>query len=301
MRKMSLLVTIVGPTASGKSTLAVYLAKRFGGEVISADSRQIYRGLDIGTGKITKREMRGIPHHLLSFASPKKQLSVAEFRKKANTAIRNIIKRDAIPFLVGGTGLYIDAVARGFTFPEVQPNPTLRRTLAKKSATELFKMLAQLDSVRARAVDAQNPRRLIRAIEIVKATMAPVPPPVRRRLYHALFLGPFRSPQELRKRIKRAVETRIQRGLLQETKKLLQSGIPRKRLRELGLDYNIAASLPFGSISKPDLRDKLEAANWDYAKRQQRWFKRYSDIHWIKTEREAERLVRTFLRMGGTT
>ncbi|MBI2054513.1 MAG: tRNA (adenosine(37)-N6)-dimethylallyltransferase MiaA [Candidatus Sungbacteria bacterium] len=289
------LIVILGPTASGKSALAVKLAKKFRGEVISADSRQIYKGLNIGTGKITKREMRGVPHHLLDIVSPRQNFSAAEYAKKAHALIREINKRNRIPMLVGGTGLYIDAVARGMVFPEVPPNHKLRKKLSKKGAAGLFKMLKRLDPERAATIDRQNPRRLIRALEIVEALKKPVPILQTKSSYQTLFIGIDRTLRELRRRIRRAIETRLKRGLLRETARLLKQDVPAKRLGELGLDYRIAITAIKKEITRDQLSKKLEEANWNYIRRQQTWFRRHRDIHWIKNETEAERLIKRFL------
>ena len=168
LQKPKILV-VVGPTASGKSDLAVHLAKKFGGEVISADSRQVYKGLNIGTGKVTKKEMAGIPHLLLDVVSPAKQYSVAEYQRDANAAIANIVRIGKLPIICGGTVQYIDALICNISLPEVAPNKELRTRLEKLPVEKLFLMLQKLDSVRAENIDAKNPRRLIRAIEIAKA------------------------------------------------------------------------------------------------------------------------------------
>jgi tRNA dimethylallyltransferase len=162
------MVVIVGPTSSGKSDLAVALAKKFNGEVISADSRQVYKGLNIGTGKITKKEMRGVKHHLLDVADPRKQFTVSDFLDLTNKTIVQIVKSGKLPIVCGGTGFYIDALLGEKQIPEVPPNPKLRKQLENKTTKELFKMLQKLDPERAKNIDAQNPRRLVRAIEIAK-------------------------------------------------------------------------------------------------------------------------------------
>ena len=161
---------VLGPTASGKSDLAVRLAKTFNGEVVSADSRQVYRGMNIGTGKITKKEMRGIPHHLLSVASPKKTFDVVQWKEKADKAIADIIQRGKMPIICGGTGLYIKALVENVAYPDVPPDWKLRKTLERKTTHQLFATLQKLDPLRAQTIDPRNPRRLIRAIEIVKHT-----------------------------------------------------------------------------------------------------------------------------------
>src|SRR3989344_6085432 len=202
-------IAIVGPTASGKSELAVKIAKRFNGEIISADSRQVYRGLDIGTGKVPndfsnyprissnasrittsrirgkfdiirgkfeKYVYKGVPHYCIDFVSPKKVFTVADFKKCAEAAIKDITNRGKIPILCGGTGFYIDSVLYNLPIPNVPPNQKLRKQLSKKSAEELFKILKKMDPKRAKTIDPHNPRRLIRAIEIVKTTGKPVQP-----------------------------------------------------------------------------------------------------------------------------
>ncbi len=169
------IIVIVGPTANGKSDLAVRIAKKVNGEVISADSRQVYKGLDIGTGKITKREMQGVAHHLLDVADPKKQFTVSDYVKSTNGLIRQIVNSGKTPIVCGGTGFYIDALLGDKQVPEVPPNLKLRKELENKSTEELFKILEKLDKRRAKEIDAKNPRRLIRAIEICKA-LGKVPP-----------------------------------------------------------------------------------------------------------------------------
>lgn len=161
-------LVIVGPTASGKSALAVRLAKRFDGEIISADSRQVYRGLDIGSGKITEKEKGGIPHHLLDIVSPKRVFTVAQYQKLAKRKIAEIIERRKLPIICGGTGFYVQSVIDDLALPKVKPNSRLRKSLNQKTAPELFQILQKLNAKRAVKIDRNNPRRLIRAIEIAK-------------------------------------------------------------------------------------------------------------------------------------
>lgn len=169
------IIVILGPTASGKSDLAVVLAKKFDGEVISADSRQVYKGLDIGTGKITKKEMKGVPHHLLDVASPRRVFNASDFKDLAEKAIQKILKNKKVPIVCGGTGFYIDALFGDKQIPEVPPNLELRKELEQKTIGELFEILQKLDPERAENIDAKNPRRLVRAIEICEA-LGRVPP-----------------------------------------------------------------------------------------------------------------------------
>ena len=282
IRKMPLVV-ILGPTASGKSALGVALAKKFNGEVVSADSRQIYRGLDIGTGKIAKREMMGVPHHLLDVISPKQNLSAETYRRKALTVIKNILRRGRLPFLVGGTGFYIDAVAGGISFPIVPQNSKLRRRLNKLSAVTLYKLLKKKDSARAKTIDPKNPRRLIRALEIIEATKKPIAPITISAPYDTILIAIQRTPQALRRRILRAVLRRIDRGLLTETKHLIRSGMSKKRLAGLSIGYRSAIERLDGKISQAQLIEKCVAGEWQYAKRQITWLRRYPDINPVTT------------------
>src|SRR5665811_1578979 len=163
---MKKVIVILGQTATGKSALAIKLAKKISGEIISADSRQVYKYLDIGTGKITKKEMQGVLHHLLDVVHPKKKFTVTEYQKKAIYAMAEIVNRGNTPIICGGTGFYIDAITKGIIFPEVPPNLKLRKILEKKTLVELLKILQKLDRRRAKNIDIKNKVRLIRAIEI---------------------------------------------------------------------------------------------------------------------------------------
>src|SRR3989344_6814532 len=184
----SKILVIVGPTASGKSAFAVLFAKRLNGEIVSADSRQVYKGLNIGSGKITKREMMGIPHYMLDLVSPAQKFTVVQFREMAEKVIDEILARGKLPILVGGTGLYVDAITKGLIIPDVPPNQTLRQKLNKLTSTKLYKQLLKLDPKRAKQVDKNNPRRLIRAIEIAKA-LGKVPAIKARPKYDPVIIG----------------------------------------------------------------------------------------------------------------
>lgn len=262
-------IVIVGQTATGKSSLAVELAHKFKGEIISADSRQVYKGLDIGTGKITKKEMRSIPHHLIDVANPKKVFTVTQYKKLVEKKIKEIIARKKIPIIVGGTGFYIDAITRGIIYPEVKPNMKLRKTLEKHSILELLEILKKLDKNRAKNIDVKNKVRLIRAIEIAKA-LGKVPriteatPP-----YRFIKIGLILPPEILKKKIEKRVKQMFNDGLLNEIKKLKKLGISQKRLSEFGFEYN-----------DPNI-DQVILNTTQYAKRQNTWFKRDSEIRWF--------------------
>jgi len=272
---------ILGPTASGKSALAVKMAKKINGEIISADSRQVYKGLDIGSGKITKKEMGGVPHYCLNIISPKKIFTVVDFKKRADKAIEEIFAKNKTPIIVGGTGLYIQAIVDNIVLPEVKPDWKLRKELEKKTTEEMFKMLKKLDPERAKNIDAKNPRRLIRAIEIAKAlgkvpNLAVKPPS-----WGSLQIG-LKLPDEiLKKNIEKRIKKMLKSGLVAETKKLRKSGLSWKRIYELGFEYRYPALFLRGEISKDEMLAKMLIENWQYAKRQMTWFKRDKRIKWI--------------------
>ncbi len=289
------LVVIIGPTASGKSSLAVYLAKKIGGEIVSADSRQIYRGLDIGSGKISKKEMGGIPHHMLDVADPRRIFSVVEYEQRARGAIRDIIARKNVPIIVGGSGMYIDAVLFGAPYPAVPPNTALRKKLETLPLHTLFLMLTKKDHRRARSIDRTNKRRLIRALEIIAATGAPIPQLKKRSRYNALIIGIRRESKNLRRAIKRRLTKRIKEGLIAEVRHLHKRGVTWKRLGELGLEYRFVSGHLSGAYGKEEMTRTLLSAVVKYAKRQMTWFRQYPEAHWIRDKKQALRRVKKFL------
>ncbi len=288
------LIVIVGPTAAGKSTLAVNLAKKFNGEIISADSRQVYRGLNIGTAKLPHRQRCGVKHHLIDIVSPRHHFSVAQFKKMAASAIESIIRRGHLPFLVGGAGFWIDALAQGLELPAVPPNPKLRRELEKKSIPELMGILTQLDQDRAHTVDQLNPRRIIRAIEIAHK-LGHVPKVKKQLPYRTLWIGINPPRPKLKNKIARRVRDMIRQGLLKETKSLLSQGISRRGLWEFGFEYRAAICCLDGQISRKELKAELIQKTKAYAKKQLLWFRHNPLIRWIRNDGEAERLVERFL------
>ncbi len=278
------IIVILGPTASGKSEVAVKLARKIGGEIISADSRQIYKGLDIGAGKITKKEMKGISHHCLGIVSPKKIFNVIDFKKCAEKASKDILNRGKIPIICGGTGFYIGAITGDINIPEIKPDWKLRRQLEKKSTEQLFNTLKKLDPKRAKNIDPKNPRRLIRAIEIARA-LGKVPKSQISNIksQNFLIIGVKLSEKELKKRIEKRVKKMFRDGLLNEVKKLRKQGLSWKRLYELGFEYKYPAMLLQGKISKTEMLDKMLLENWHYAKRQMTWFKKYfPKTKWVR-------------------
>lgn len=285
---MQKVLIIMGPTASGKSDIAVALAYKFNGEIISADSRQVYKGLNIGTGKITQKEMRGIKHYLLDVASPKNRFTVSDFVRLADKAIVEISNKGKLPIICGGTGFYIDALLGEKQIPEVPPNSKLREKLENKPAEELFTILKRLDPQRAETIDAKNPRRLVRAIEICKA-LGKVPKyEMRSARYKAYKIGIKIPDEELKKRINKRIEKWFKQGLMKEVKTLHKKGLSWKRMREIGLEYKLVAKYytipkkPRGTLDTSTLKENMRVETWRYAKRQITWFKKDKNIFWIQ-------------------
>ncbi len=276
-------VVIVGQTATGKSALAVRVAKKYNGEIISADSRQVYKGIDLGTGKVTKKEMGGIPHFLIDVANPKKQFSVAEYKKLADKKIEEILNRGHLPIIVGGTGFYIDAVTKGIVLPEVPPNKILRKDLEKKTAGALYNILERLDKVRAKDIDPRNKVRIVRAIEVASA-LGKVPPITAIvPNYDFIKIGLKFPDEKLKQRIKLRLRKRIRGGMASEIFELRRKGVPWKRFIELGFDQKYIALFLKKKINEKEMLLRLLQANWQYAKRQMTWFKRDTKIKWFPT------------------
>lgn len=275
------IIVILGPTASGKSALAVEIAKKFNGEIISADSRQVYKGLDIGTGKITKKEMGGIRHHLLDVVSSKKTFSVANFKILAEKAIEEILTRKKLPIICGGTGFYIQALTENTSLPDVPPNPKLRKKLEKKSCEFLIKQLGKFDPQFAKKIDKNNKRKIIRAIEIAE-TLGKIPEIKSAPKYHSLQIGIKTDKEILKNKIHARLIRRIRLGMIDEAKKLHNSGLSLKKMDSFGLEYRFLAKFLQKKISKEEMIEKLNTAIWQYARRQITWFKRDKKIKWFE-------------------
>jgi tRNA dimethylallyltransferase len=312
MMKRKKILVVMGPTATGKSDLAVFLAKKFSGEIISADSRQVYTGLDIGTGKVPRDPKakskkfetrsylyRGIPHHLLDVVSPRRVFTVSQYKKLGEKALQDIWQQEKLPIICGGTGFYIQALVDGIVLPETPPNNKLRRTLEKKTAAELFAMLKKLDRRRAKEIDRKNPRRLIRAIEIAQ-TLGKVPKLTAnpKEKFDTLLIGIDLPDKILKERIKKRLLVRIRQGMIMEAKKLHRNELSWKRMEELGLEYRYLAQYLQGKITREQMIEQLEKQIWQYAKRQRTWFKRDRRIWWFspKETRRIETTVREFLK-----
>lgn len=297
-----LCLAVIGPTASGKSELAVRLAKKFNGEIISADSRQIYRGMNIGSGKVEGQWhgpvfiYKDIPHYLIDEVNPKSQYSVARFQKKAKAVIEDIYKRGKLPIICGGTGHWVDALATGQILPEIKPDIKLRAELGLKSTIELYKKLQKLDPVRAKNIDKQNPRRLIRALEIVLSTGKPVPNIKTNPNYEMVWIGINPGLGILEQNIFKRLNARIKAGMMAEVAQLHDQGVSWKRLESFGLEYKYCAQLGQGKLSEPEMTTLLYTAIRQYAKRQLTWWKRNNQINWFVDSKSAFKWFQDFLR-----
>ena len=296
-KTLSKLVVILGPTAVGKTALSVKLAKKFNGEIVSTDSRQVYKGMDIGTGKITKKEMKGIPHHLLSVVSPRIKFTAARYKKLAHKAIKQIIRNNHIPFLVGGTGFYLQTITDNIIIPQVKPDWKLRAELEKLNTQKLFQLLKKKDGRRAKTIDSKNRRRLIRALEIIEKTKQPIPVFKKNKAeFDLLIIGIKKSQQDLKKLIEKRLYKRLKQGMITEIKRLKKQGLSWKRLEEFGLEYRFIAQYLQNKITHNQMIDKIQKESEHYTKRQMTWFKRDKRIHWINKRKQADKLIKGFLR-----
>lgn len=262
---------VAGPTASGKTARAIELAKKLGGEVISVDSRQVYRMLDIGTEKVTQAEMQGVVHHLIDVRDPKEVYSAGDFVKDADSLIIDIHSRDAVPILAGGSHFYFDALLYGL--PDGARNDALREELEKKSSEDLYRAVKQADPRRAARLDPKNKRRLIRALELIEEH-GHVPEREQKEARYMVtwhILNPERD--ELRARIrKRLIET-LQKGLIDEVRRVREY-VGDARLNELGLEYKIIGEYLRGERDEESLLPTLNSRLWHYARHQKQWLRR---------------------------
>lgn len=293
------LIVILGPTACGKSGLGVALAKKYGGEIVSADSRQVYRGLDLGTGKITPAEMEGIPHHLLDVADPGEPFSVARFQPMAYAAIDGILDRGNLPLLVGGTGLYLRSVAEGYVFHEAPPDPQLRTEL------EALPTQALRDRLTAAGVELDedcyhNRPRLVRLIEKHLNGEDPHAEAERQPRYDVLTLGVSYPRETVCERIDARLLARLDAGMVEEVANLRQNGVSDAFLEGLGLEYRYILHYLTGAIPTQEaLIEELGRAIKRFAKRQVSWFKKDRDVHWLDMDHdpvsEGSQLIEAFL------
>ncbi len=289
------MIVIEGTNASGKSSLGVKLAARFGGEIISADSRQIFRRLDLGSGKITPEEMEGVPHHLLDVRNPGEFFSMADFQRLAYEAIDDILSRDRLPFLVGGTGLYVDAVADGYEISDKAPDHSLRAHLETFETPELYEMLKQ--KLPDTNIDPRNRHRVMRALEKLEA--GDDRPAGKKPRYELLKLGVTWPREILKQRIDERLERRLQEGMVEEVKALLDEGVSEEFMVKLGLEYKYLTWYLTGKIGYEQMKEELGNAIKKFAKRQMTWFRRDPRIHWLDMSAdpvaEASDLIEAFL------
>ena len=271
------LIVIMGTNASGKSALGVELAKKYGGEIVSADSRQVFRGLDLGSGKITPEEAQGVPHHLIDVCDPGDFFSMADFQRLAYEAIDGIPARGKAPFLVGGTGLYVDAVADGYELSAQAPDLELRARLETYDTPALYEMLKE--KLPDTEIDPKNRNRVMRALERLAAD--DYRPGKRSPRYETLKLGVTWPRETLKKRIDERLERRLQCGMVQEVQGLLDAGVSPEFLNKLGLEYRYLSQYLLGKWTYDQMVDELGRAIKRFAKRQMTWFRREENLHWL--------------------
>lgn len=311
------IIVILGPTSSGKSDVAIRLARKFNGEIISADSRQIYRGLDIGTGKITRAERKLAKHYLIDHVSYKTNYNAAKFKKDAERIMKDIIASGKLPIICGGTGFWIKAIVDNVNYPAVMPDWKLRKKLNNYPAEKLFAMLKKFDPQRARNIDIKNKVRLIRAIEICKKIKKVPPlachcehseaisrlPRSLRSLamtnsYDFLQIGIALPKEKLHKNIEKRLKKRFAQGMIEEVKKLHKKDkLSWKKIESFGLGYFWIPKYLKGEIAtKDELFEKIFQAEKDYAKRQITWWKKDETIEWLENYQTIKNSVKSFLK-----
>lgn len=287
----SKVIAVVGPTASGKTSLAVELALALNGEVISADSRQVYKGLDIGSGKVTKEEAKGVPHHLISIVDPKDTYTAADFARDAKVAIADIAARGKVPIIAGGTFFYLDQLRGKSGLAGVPKNEDLRKELESKTNEELLTILQSLDTSRADNIDKANRHRLIRSIEIA-TTLGYVPPAVKEESpYEWLIFGIDIDRTDLHPRIEQRLHQRLKDGMEAEVQSLLEAGVSKEKLVAFGLEYRYLVRRHYKELTYEQMTEELFAKIRQFAKRQMTWLKRDEEIVWKKFPVNIEEIV----------
>ncbi|MDP2656362.1 MAG: tRNA (adenosine(37)-N6)-dimethylallyltransferase MiaA [bacterium] len=290
------LIVILGPTSSGKTDMAIELAKKFDGEIVSADSRQVYKGMDIGSGKATPAQQAQVPHHLLDVADPKDRFTVADYKELADTAIADITSRGKTPFLVGGTGLYISAVVDNFQIPRGDEDMNYRAELEKKSLVDLLAQLKTEEPASYARVDLKNKRRVTRALEVAHISEKPFQQEKCDSVYDVLLVGIEVPREELYKRIDQRVNDRIAEGMVEEVQRLLKEGVTEKQMYDFGQEYRSCLQFIQGEWkTKEEMAQRLKYAIHGFARRQGTWFRKDKRIVWIKDQKEAEEVIYKWL------
>jgi len=303
---MNPLIAVIGPTATGKSSLALSLAQEFGGEVVSADSRQVYRYMDIGTAKPLPGELSLVSHHLIDIINPDEDFSLAQYQQLAYQAIERILKDGELPLLVGGSGLYVWALLEGWGIPEVPPDPEFRRRLEERAAggeaDELYRELMEIDPVAAQRIDKRNVRRLIRALEVTRHSDSPFSKLQRREAppFDTLIIGLTAERAELYRRIDSRVDIMIEKGLVDEVKRLIAQGYGLDIPAMSGIGYRQIGMFLNGEITLEEAVRRIKTETHRLVRRQYNWFRlKDKRIHWFDIEQDVEpeikELVATFI------
>ena len=292
---MATVLCVVGPTATGKTKMGVALARRFNGEVVSVDSMQIYRGMAVGTAAPTVEEMEGVPHHMVAVADPAESWSVARYVQAADACVQDILRRGKLPVLVGGTGLYLDALIRGTDFAAGSQGTGIRQALQQRARTEgievLLEELRKIDPIAAERLHLRDEKRIIRALEVWQETGQTITehdrlerqrPPK----YEALYIGlDFEDRQDLRDRIDRRVDIMVEQGLLAEVEALLSGGLPRDATALQAIGYKQFLAVAEGTVTTEEAIAEVKLRSRQYAKRQLTWLRRNPDIFWVRWQR----------------
>ncbi|MFC2122941.1 tRNA (adenosine(37)-N6)-dimethylallyltransferase MiaA [Bacteroidota bacterium] len=300
------LVAVVGPTATGKTQLALRLAQQFDGEIVSADSRQLYRHMDIGTAKPTPQELQQVPHHLINIVNPDEDFSLAEYQQQASEAIDSIQKRQKLPLLVGGSGLYVWAVLEGWGIPRVPPDPELRRSLEERASRgegeALYRELLQFDPMAAQKIDRRNIRRVIRALEVHSNANVPSPQPSRKKSppYEIMIIGLTTERKVLYRIIDQRADKMIEQGLVEEVQQLIRRGCNFDLPAMSGIGYKQIGAFLQGQVSLESAIQQIKFETHRFVRQQYNWFKLTdSRIKWFDIQYdvapEATDLVAEFL------
>ncbi|MCX6720639.1 MAG: tRNA (adenosine(37)-N6)-dimethylallyltransferase MiaA [Candidatus Staskawiczbacteria bacterium] len=308
---MNKLIVILGPTASGKTALSIKLAKKFNGEIVSADSRQIYKGMDIGTAKPSPQAkprrmagpsciVEGVAHWLIDIKNPNELYSVAEYKENAIKIIKDIHKRGKTPIMAGGTGLYIKSVVENLDIPQVEADPILRqkieKEIEKKGLNFVFEKLIKLDPEAAYIVDPKNPRRVIRALEITLLTKKPFSSQRKsgKPLFDVLEIGILTQKEKLKERINFRIDKMVKEGLVDEVKNLIKK-YGKAQIAFDAIGYREIIDYLNKKITLEQALENMKINTWHYAKRQMTWFNADKKVNWIKNYKEAEKLIKKFL------